>query len=228
MIYDDRRHAGRVLALLVKARLERRHPSLAPIVLGLPRGGIPVAAEIAATLGAGLDAFVVRKLGVPGHEELAFGAVASGGVRVLNDDVVQTFLQRGGDVEDLEVTEQRERAELERRERSYRPGRGPLELAGKIAVLVDDGLATGATMRAAVRAARMRHPAQVMVAVPVGAATTCAALEHDGVELVCAQTLDDLVAVGVWYRDFQQTRDDEVLAILGAFRPNPAVDVAGP
>jgi putative phosphoribosyl transferase len=227
VIYEDRHHAGRVLAMLVKARLARpgRPPSMrAPLVLGLPRGGLPVAAAVAQAIGGELDAFVVRKLGVPTHEELAFGAVASNGVRVLNDDVVHAFLRRGGTHSELDLVEPRERAELARRERAYRGRRPAIDAAGRLVVVVDDGLATGATMRAAERALRAQMPAHLVVAVPVGAGSTCAELEHGGAEVVCAQRLDDLVAVGVWYRDFSQTSDDEVLALLdgGAFSPNVA------
>lgn len=222
MIYEDRQHAGRVLALLVKARCERplhagvaeAHRGAPFVVLGLPRGGMPVAAEVARLLGAPLDTLVVRKLGVPGHEELAFGAVASNGVRVLNDDVVRSFTRRGGAAHQLDDVEARERVELARRELAYRGRRAPLDVAGKVAILVDDGLATGATMKAAVRAVRAQRPAHVMVAVPVGASSTCAEIAHDRAEVVCAQTVEDLVAVGVWYRDFSQTSDDEVKALL--------------
>lgn len=232
MIYEDRQHAGRVLALLVKARLERAHGQLRGaargsargaelavpcVVLGLPRGGVPVAAEVAKAIRAPLDAFVVRKLGLPGHEELAFGAVASNGVRVLNEDVVREYTRRGGSEADLVAVEQRERAELVRREQAYRVRRPRLDVENKVAILVDDGLATGATMKAAVRAVRAQRPAHVIVAVPVGADSTCAEIAHQGgVDVVCAQSLTDLVAVGIWYRDFSQTSDEEVIALLSA------------
>lgn len=181
------------------------------IVLGLPRGGVPVAAEVAAALGAPLDVFVVRKLGVPGHDELAMGAIADGGVRVLNPSVI-AGLRISPD--EIDRVADREARELERRARAYRDDRPPPELAGKIAVVVDDGLATGSTMRAAVSAVRARQPHRVVVAVPVGAASTCAELAAEADEVVCARTPPNFQAVGQWYVDFSPTTDDEIAHLL--------------
>ena len=210
--FRDRRDAGRVLATHLRAYANT--PDV--IVLGLPRGGVPVAAEVAAALHAPLDAFLVRKLGVPGHEELAMGAIASGGVRVLNEEIV-----RGLDIPDamLDATEAAERRELARRERVYRGGRGPLDLAGKTVILIDDGLATGSSMLAAVHAARQMHPARLVVAVPVGAASVCASLREVADDVICAETPDPFHAVGIWYDDFRPTSDEEVQA---AMRATPA------
>jgi predicted phosphoribosyltransferase len=183
------------------------------VVLGLPRGGVPVAYEVASALGAYLDVFCVRKLGVPGHEELAMGAIASGGVRVLNDEVVDWYrLSRAA----IDVVTRRERAELERRERLYRGSRPMRSLAGQIVILVDDGLATGSTMRAAIAAARQLFPARVVVASPVGARDTCEALTRVADEVVCALTPAFFTAVGAWYVDFSETSDEEVRALLAA------------
>jgi putative phosphoribosyl transferase len=185
-------------------------------VLGLPRGGIPVAHEVARALAAPLDVFVVRKLGAPLQPELAMGAIASGGVRVLNADVIRMF-----DIPD-EVLEQityRERQELERRERAYRDGRPQVALASRQVILVDDGLATGSTMRAAVTAVRNLRPSKVIVAVPVGTPETCRELATIADEVVCVETPEPLEAVGMWYRDFSQTTDDEV---RDALRPTVA------
>ncbi len=181
------------------------------VVLGLARGGVPVAAEVARILDVALDVFVVRKLGVPGHEELAFGALASGGLRVFNDDVAATLPPAVV----AEVTA-REQEELARREESYRGDRPPLDLRGRTVVLVDDGLATGASMRAAVGAVRSQDPASIVVAVPVGAAATCEQLRHEAAvdSVVCAATPDPFVAVGSWYLDFSPTTDDEVRRLL--------------
>lgn len=210
MIYQNRSHAGRVLAQALDSYAGRADV----VVIGLTRGGVPVAREVATALRAPLDALVVRKLGVPGHEELAFGAIASGGARVLNDDVVQYWLRRGGDLRSLAQVEDRERSELARREARYRGHRAPRDVKGKLAILVDDGLATGATMRAAVTAVRQHAPARIVVAVPVGASETCAALELVADQLVCPRRVDDLGAVGAWYVDFSQTSDQEVIELL--------------
>jgi erythromycin esterase-like protein/predicted phosphoribosyltransferase len=201
--FRDRRAAGRELA----SHLLKYADAPNVIVLGLPRGGVPVAAEVAAALHAPLDAFLVRKLGVPGHEELAMGAIASGGVRVLNQDIVS-----GLQIPEAMVrqTEAAERRELARRERVYRGDRGPLDLAGKTVILVDDGLATGSSMRAAVEAVRQMSPARIVVAVPVGAASVCAGLREVADDVVCAETPDPLHAVGIWYENFQPTSDEEV------------------
>jgi putative phosphoribosyl transferase len=207
MRFHDRREAGRLLA----ERLARYAGADDVLVLGLPRGGVPVAFEVARALRAPLDVFVVRKLGVPGHAELALGAVASGGVRVLNEDVVAAV---GLDEEAIERVAERELAEVERREREYRSDRPPLELRGKVAILVDDGVATGASMRAAALAARERGPRQVIVAVPVAADQTCDEFRHDVDEVVCAFTPEPFYAVGLWYENFEQTTDEEVRELL--------------
>ena len=181
------------------------------IVLALPRGGVPVAAEVARALGAPLDVFLVRKLGVPGFEELAMGAIAAGGVRVLNDDVVREA-RVAPEVVDRVAGEQQ--AVLDQRAIAYRGDRPAPDIAGKVAVLVDDGLATGATMRAAVAALRRLAPAEVVVAVPVGAAPTCERLREEADRVVCLLTPDHFQAVGRWYDDFDQTTDDEVRRLL--------------
>ena len=181
------------------------------VVLGLPRGGVPVAAEVARALEAPLDVFLVRKLGVPGREELAFGAIALGGARVLNGDVVAAL---GIDDETIESVASREQAELERRAEAYRGSAEPPDVRGRTAILVDDGLATGATMRAAVEAVRALGPERVVVAVPAAASETCAQLARHVDEIVCLLTPEPFVAVGLWYRDFSETSDDEVRAAL--------------
>ena len=182
-------------------------------MLGLPRGGVPVAYEVANALRVPLDVFIVRKLGVPGYEELAMGAIASGGVRVLNEDVVRQIPNAAAIIE--AVTAQ-ETAELERREREYRDGRPAPELRGRTVILVDDGLATGATMRAAVAALRQQGAAKIVVAVPVGAPETCAEFAEEVDETICAITPEYFRAVGQYYDDFSQTTDDEVRALLAA------------
>jgi predicted phosphoribosyltransferase len=185
------------------------------MVLGLPRGGVPVAFELARALDAPLDVFVVRKLGLPGREELALGAIATGGTRVVNVPVVEVLEI---DSETIEAIEARERRELDRREQAYRLGRPPPELAGRTVILVDDGLATGSTMRAAVQAARHHDPARVVVAVPVAAPDTCADLGAEADEVLCLMTAQPLCAVGIWYEDFSQTTDDEVRGLLAQAR----------
>lgn len=207
--FEDRRAAGRALAALLQP-YEKRHDVL---VLGLPRGGVPVAFEVARALGAPLDLFLVRKLGTPGHRELAMGAIASGGVRVLNDEVVRWYGITAAQIEAVAGDEQRE---LERREAAYREGRDPVPIAGRAVILIDDGLATGSTMRAAVQAVRLRQPARVVVAVPVGAPQTCEELSAIADEVVCARTPEPFAAVGQWYIDFDQTTDDEVRQLLRA------------
>lgn len=181
------------------------------LVLALPRGGVPVAYEVARALHAPLDVLMVRKLGVPGHEELAMGAIASGGVRVLNERVVSQLQvpQRT-----IDAVAAEERHELERRERLYRGDRPYPDLRGKTVLLVDDGLATGATMRAAVAAARKLHPAQVVVAVPTAASETCARLQDEADDCVCALVPEWFSSVGEWYEEFPQTSDAEVRALL--------------
>jgi putative phosphoribosyl transferase len=181
------------------------------VVLGLPRGGVPVAYEVALELRAPLDVFLVRKLGVPGHPELAMGAIASGGVRVLNDEVLHWYGIPEPVIDEVAREEQRE---LERREQTYRDGRTPLPLRDRIVLLIDDGLATGSTMRAAVQAVRTHSPTRVVVAVPVGAAEACHELAEVADEIVCARTPPNFKAVGQWYLDFSQTTDEEVRDLL--------------
>lgn len=205
--FDDRRAAGRALAALLQ-HYGGRHDML---VLALPRGGVPVAFEVARAFGAPLDLFLVRKLGTPGHRELAMGAIASGGMRVLNDEVVRWY---GVTPDDIEAVARDEQRELERREAAYREGRDPLPVEGRTVILIDDGLATGSTMRAAVQAVRLRQPARVVVAVPVGAPQTCEELSAIADEVVCARTPEPFAAVGQWYIDFDQTTDAEVRDLL--------------
>ena len=204
--FDDRRDAGRQLATKLTPYAKAR-----PFVLALPRGGVPVGYEVARALGAPLDVFVVRKLGVPGNEELAMGAVASGGDFVLNDDVVRGFRISAADV--ARVVEA-ERREIDRRERAFRDGRPFPDLRRCTAVLVDDGLATGATMRAAVGVLREVRPARLVVAVPIADPDACDAFRDLADDVVCAVTPEPLHAVGLWYRDFTQTTDDEVRELL--------------
>jgi predicted phosphoribosyltransferase len=205
--FKNRSEAGRFLAERLSAYANRPDT----LVLALPRGGVPVAYEVAKALGAPLDVFQVRKLGLPGHEELAMGAIATGGVRVRNPEVVE-YLRIPDEVID-EVTA-RERQELERRERLYREGRPALSPRGRVVILVDDGLATGSTMLAAVLALRQQQPASIVVAVPVAAKQTCEELRTVADEVVCAVTPDPFYAVGLWYEDFSQTTDEEVRELL--------------
>ncbi len=205
--FPNRAEAGRLLA----EKLENYVGRSDVVVLGLPRGGVPVAYEVAQRLGAPLDVFVVRKLGVPGFEELAAGAIASGGVRVLNEDVVRALPNADQLIES--VTE-RETVELERREQIYRDGRPAPELRDRVVILVDDGLATGATMRAAVAALRQRGVAKIVVAAPVGAPDTCRELEQEADETICAIAPEFFQAVGQYYEDFSQTSDEEVRELL--------------
>ena len=207
MAYRDRADAGRVLAGSLG------HLAGAPklVVLGLPRGGVPVAHEVAKALGAPLDVFLARKLGVPHQPELAMGAVASGGVRVLHQAVVDALAIPP---EVIDAVADRESAEIARREMSYRAGRPPLDVAGRTVVVVDDGMATGSTMRAAVAALRAQQAARIVVAVPVGARETCQELAGEADEVVCPNTPAGFHAVGEWYDDFTQTTDDEIRALL--------------
>lgn len=207
MYYRDRSEAGQVLA----SHLSRYADQPNVLVLALPRGGVPVAAEVAHALHAPLDLFLVRKLGLPSHAELAMGAIASGGVRVLNDDVIGALQVPAEVIETVAAAEQQE---LERRERLYRGDRPPLDVAGKTVILVDDGLATGASMRAAVAALRQVGPAHVVVAVPVGSVETCAEMRDVADDVVCAYTPQPFRAVGLWYEDFSQTTDQEVRELL--------------
>src|SRR5882672_5014278 len=203
-----RTEAGRLLA----GKLDKYAGRKDVIVLGLPRGGVPVANEVAKRLRAPLDVFIVRKLGVRGFEELAAGAISSGGVRVLNEDVVRAIPYAS---EAIEAVTARETAELQRREQIYREGRPAPELRDKIAILVDDGLATGATMRAAVKALRQRGVAKIVVAVPVGPPDTCHEIEEQADETICLSTPEFFQAVGQYYEDFSQTTDEDVRELLG-------------
>lgn len=207
MRFRDRRDAGRAVARLLSAYADRSDV----IVLGLPRGGLPVAAEIARELNAPLDAFLVRKLGVPGHEELGFGAIAEGGVRVLNEPLVADLDLSPRVVEHIAELEG---LELARRQQLYRNGRSAPSLRDRVVIIVDDGLATGATMEAAIAAARQQRPSRVVVAAPVGARESCDRLRRLADELVCAAMPEPFEAVGLWYEDFRQTTDEEVRALL--------------
>jgi predicted phosphoribosyltransferase len=206
MVFRDRQEAGQILAELVATLPELGDA----IVLGLPRGGVPVAYEVARACKLPLDILVVRKLGVPGQEELAMGAIASGGMIALNEDVL-----RAHHVTERKFTDvaERERQELERREREFRCGRGPLEIAGRTVILVDDGLATGASMRAAIRAVKGRAR-QVIVAVPVGAKSTCHELTAEADRVLCALSPEPLDAVSQFYQDFEATSDEEVKQLM--------------
>jgi predicted phosphoribosyltransferase len=211
MIYRDRIDAGKQLAARLREYADRDDV----LVLALPRGGVPVAYEVAKALRAPLDIFLVRKLGVPGHEELAMGAIATGGVRVLNDDLVN-YLRIPGDV--IDAVAQLELKELERRERAYRGDRREPDVKDRIVILVDDGLATGSTMRAAAAALREQNPAKIVVAVPVSAPQTCDEYRMGVDEIVCAKTPEPFMGVGMWYRDFSQTTDEEVRELLDRSR----------
>jgi len=212
----DRRDAGRQLARKLAAYAD--NPLV--VVLGLPRGGVPVAHEVARALRAPLNVFVVRKLGVPGHRELAMGAIAGGGLRVLNPDVIEALRITPAAVESVAA---RELQEVERQQRVYRGLTPLLELGGRIVIAVDDGLATGYTMRAAVGALRQSNPARVVVAVPVAAAETARSLEEEADRVVCIGAPPDFYAVSMWYEDFSQIGDEEVRKLLEAdstvFRP---------
>lgn len=207
--FRDRRDAGRALADAFLSRDYRDRPDV--LVLALPRGGVPVAFELAEALDAPLDLMLVRKLGLPGHEELAMGAIASGGVRVLNREVVE-HAQVPADV--IDRVSREETRELKRREHAYRGDRPPPNVQDKRIIVVDDGLATGSTMFAAVRALRAQDPAAVIVGVPVAPPETCDALRREVDEIVCAQTPQDFRGVGQFYDDFDQTTDDEVIHLL--------------
>jgi len=205
--FENRAEAGRRLADKLVEYAGR--PDV--LVLALPRGGVPVAFEVAQALQAPLDVFLVRKLGVPGHEELAMGAIASGGVLCLNENVIQALKPP---LRVVQAVSARELEELERRERAYRGDRPALEVRGRTVILVDDGLATGSTMRAAVAAVRRLEPARLIVAVPTAAPSTCAELGPEADECICCITPDPFYAVGVWYEDFSQTTDQEVRDLL--------------
>ena len=200
----NRSDAGRQLAAELLPGYVGRSDVL---VLGLPRGGVPVAFEMAVALDAPLDVFVVRKLGLPGHEEFGIGAIASGGVRVVDESVLRAY---GVDSRTLEEITEREQRELERRERRYRDDRPFPAIQDRVVILVDDGLATGSTMRAAVAALRAEGPREIVVAVPVGAPETCSAMARLADDVVCLTTPEPFYAVGLWYENFDQTDDDEV------------------
>jgi predicted phosphoribosyltransferase len=212
--FQDRREAGRELARLLRAYAGQ--PDL--LVLGLPRGGVPVAYEIALALDAPLDVFLVRKLGVPGHEELAMGAIAGGGTIVLNDSVVAEL---GIPENTIQAVAAQEAQELARRDRAYRDGRPPPPILGQTVILVDDGLATGATMRAAVQAVYRQGPRRVVIAVPVAAPVTCEEFAREVDAIICARTPVPFHAVGLWYDDFNPTSDDEVRGLLAAAAARP-------
>ncbi len=207
MIFLNRTDAGRHLA--TKLKQYAGHTDV--LVLALPRGGVPVAYEVAEQLGAPLDIFLVRKLGVPGHEELAMGAIASGGVRVINQDVIE-YLNIPSEI--IDAVAEEEQRELERREKAYRGERTAPEVKNKIVILIDDGLATGSTMRAAATALREKEPARIVVAVPVSAAETCDHFRDEVDEVICAVTPEPFQGVGLWYEDFSQTTDEEVSELL--------------
>jgi len=208
VIFLDRREAGRALGVKLASYAGRSDVT----VLGLPRGGVPVAFEVALALDAPLDVFVVRKLGAPGHEELAMGAIASGGIRILNPSVIASLEITE---EEVERADMRERDELRRREVSYRGDRPPLELQGRIAILVDDGLATGSSMHAAVAAARKLGPARIVVAVPVAPRSTAREMRRIADDVVVVATPEPFDAVGRFYQEFDQTADEEVRHLLG-------------
>ncbi|HET9983289.1 MAG TPA: phosphoribosyltransferase [Longimicrobiales bacterium] len=206
-LFADRTEAGRLLGERLAAYKDRRDV----LVLALPRGGVPVAAEVADALGAPLDVLVVRKLGAPQQPELALGAIASGGVRVLNEGVMGAL---GLDTAVVDALAQRELPELRRREQAYRGERPPLDVAGRTVIVVDDGIATGATMHAALRAVRALHPTKLVAAVPVAAPDSCRFLARLADDVVCLEQPDPLLAIGVWYASFPQLTDDEVRALL--------------
>ena len=205
--FRDRREAGQLLAKKLSHYANR--PDV--VVLALPRGGVPVAFEVANALRVPLDVYLVRKLGVPGYEELAMGAIATGGVRVLNEQIVNAL----GIPEDvIDAVASWEQQELERRERIYRGDRPPPDVQSKTVILIDDGLATGATMQAAVRALRQQEPARIVVAVPTAAPETCEQFKAEADEVICAITPEPFYAVGLWYEDFSQTTDEDVRELL--------------
>jgi predicted phosphoribosyltransferase len=206
-LYRDRFEAGQRLATKLMTYANRQDV----LVLALPRGGVPVAYEVAKALQAPLDVFIVRKLGVPGREELAMGAIATGGIRVLNETVV-SMLHIPERI--IDAVTAREQQELERREHLYRDDRPAPAVQDHIVILIDDGLATGSTMRAAIAALRLQHPARIVVAVPVAAPSTCEELGREVDEIVCAQTPEPFYGVGLWYQDFSQTTDEEAHDLL--------------
>jgi putative phosphoribosyl transferase len=206
-LFKDRADAGRALA----GRVMRAISDPNPLILALPRGGVPVAFEVARALRAELDIFLVRKLGVPGHEELAVGALASGGIRILNHSLISDLHLSQQVIEQITAREQRE---LERREALYRAGRPAIPVRGRTIVLIDDGLATGASMKAASKALRAEDPQRLIVAVPIGAQQTCDEFRGEVDEVICVATPEPFLAVGIWYEDFEQTSDEEVQSLL--------------
>jgi putative phosphoribosyl transferase len=217
--FRDRREAGQFLA----AALDR-YRTKNPVVLALPRGGVPVGYEVAVRLDAPLDVLVVRKLGVPGHEELAMGAIAPGGRTLLDKNLIEYL---GITPQQIQLATQRELVELERRARTYRDGRPVPDLNDATVLLVDDGLATGSTMRVAVSAIRAQAPGQIVVAVPVGPPDTCAAMRDVADDVVCARTPEPFRGVGMWYEDFEQTTDEEVRELLSAAARESATATSG-
>lgn len=207
MIFANRTQAGQELAWHLRNYSHRDDV----VVLGAPRGGVPVAFEVATSLGVPLDVFVLRKLGVPGREELAFGAIASGGVRILDHETVEALGLTGSDIERVTRSEKRE---LERRELAYRGGRPPLDVNGRTVILVDDGIATGSSMRAAIRALRQMKPAAIVVATPVAPRSTCTRLEPEVDELICLEMPEPFYGVGQFYYDFSQVSDEQVTELL--------------
>ncbi|RKG75132.1 phosphoribosyltransferase [Corallococcus exercitus] len=221
-LFRDRFDAGRALGQRLRVLLG---DSTDVLVLALPRGGVPVGFEVARMLGVPLDVFVVRKLGTPGHEELAMGAIATGGVTVLNEGIVRRL---GIPQVAIAAAVEREARELARRERLFRAGRPPARVWGRTVILVDDGLATGSTMRAALRALRQQEPARTVVGVPVGAPETCAAFRGEADAVVCVHTPARFFAVGQWYEDFTQTTDDEVRELLARAAHGEATALEAP
>lgn len=206
-LFSDRREAGRRLGLALSHF--QHHPDV--VVLGLPRGGVPVAFEVAEALNVPLDVFLVRKLGAPGHPEFAIGAIAAGGVRVVSQDSAAAL---GVTPDVIDQIAARERVELERRDAAYHAGRSRIDVRGKTVIVIDDGLATGSTMEAAVSALRAQQPGRIVVAAPVGARESCARLGRLADDVVCLETPEPFQAVGLWYRVFDQTSDDEVVDLL--------------
>jgi putative phosphoribosyl transferase len=209
--FRDRTEAGKMLAKRLTTYVNRQDV----LLLGLPRGGVPVAFEIAKALNAPLDVCLVRKLGVLGHQELAMGAIASGGVRVLNDDVVNSW---GISLQTIDEVAARELRELQRRDRVYRGDQPPPEVKNRTIILVDDGIATGSTMRAAIAILQKQQPQQIIVAVPVAPPTTCEQLRREVDQVVCLIMPESLYAIGLWYEDFSQTTDAQVRDLLAIVR----------
>jgi putative phosphoribosyl transferase len=207
IIFRNRTEAGQMLGRQLTAYAN--HPDL--LVLGLPRGGVPVAFEVAKLLNAPLDICLVRKLGVPGHKELAMGAIASGGIRVINEEIINSLAIPQQRIEEIAADELRE---LQRRDRVYRGDRPPLEIKNRTIILVDDGIATGSTMRAAIAILQQQQPKAIVVAVPVASPTTCEELKTEVEEVVCLTTPESMYAIGLWYEDFSQTTDKEVCDLL--------------